>query len=88
MTSVSVDQRRALLVAVLGFLQLREQPPEVAPLRRWLGCWRGIGAVVTGMEHQGCLPDPLLGGMAVQLHPPGRLDAAVCRPTRWSGDER
>src|SRR5262245_10308168 len=31
-----MGDRRALLMAALGFLQLRHQPPEVAPLRRWL----------------------------------------------------
>jgi hypothetical protein len=50
---VSLDQRRALLVAALGFLQLRRAPPEVAPLRRWLDSWTGLGAVVAGMERQG-----------------------------------
>jgi hypothetical protein len=50
---VSVDRRRALLVAALGFLQVRLAPPEVAPLRRWLDSWTGIGAVVTGMTRQG-----------------------------------
>jgi hypothetical protein len=33
------DHRRALLTAALGFLQLREQPAEVATLRRWLDSW-------------------------------------------------
>jgi hypothetical protein len=47
------DRRRALLIAALGFLQLREQPPEVAPLRRWLDSWTGLEAVVDGMVRQG-----------------------------------
>jgi hypothetical protein len=47
-----MGRRRALLMAALGFLQLRHQPPEVAPLRQWLNSWAGIGAVVTGMERQ------------------------------------
>lgn len=42
------DRRRALLAAALGFLQLREQPTEVAPLRRWLDSWTGLGAFVVG----------------------------------------
>jgi len=46
-------QRRALLVAALGFLQLREDPPEVVPLRRWLDSWSGLGAVVDGMRRLG-----------------------------------
>jgi hypothetical protein len=45
--------RRALLLAALGFLQLREQPPEVAMLHRWLDSWKGLGLIVTGMERQG-----------------------------------
>jgi hypothetical protein len=42
-----------VLIAALGFLELRQQPPEVAPLRRWLNSWSGLGAVVIGMERQG-----------------------------------
>src|SRR5262249_31697176 len=45
--------RRALLTAALGFLQLREDPPEVAPLRQWLDSWSGLGAVVDGMGRLG-----------------------------------
>jgi hypothetical protein len=41
------DRRRALLLAALGFLQLRGQPPEVAMLHRWLDSWNGVGLVVT-----------------------------------------
>jgi hypothetical protein len=46
-------QRRIVLVAALGFLQLREQPPEVTPLRRWLDSWAGLGAILDGMVRQG-----------------------------------
>jgi hypothetical protein len=46
------EQRRALLVAALGFLQLRQDPPEVAPLRRWLDSWRGAGDVIVGLNAQ------------------------------------
>jgi hypothetical protein len=49
----SLTERRAVLVAALGFLQLPEQPPAVAMLRRWLDSWSGLGAVVVGMERQG-----------------------------------
>lgn len=49
------DRRRALLVAALSFAELR--PPEPVPalvaLRRWLGSWPGIGAIVAGMDRQG-----------------------------------
>jgi hypothetical protein len=30
-----IHDRRALLTAALGFLQLRQDPPEATPLRRW-----------------------------------------------------
>jgi hypothetical protein len=40
-------------MAALGFLEPREQPPEVAPLHRWLDNWNGVGAVITWMERQG-----------------------------------
>jgi len=44
-----VELDRAELVGVLGFLQLEEQPPEVAVLRRWLDSWAGLGVVLDGM---------------------------------------
>jgi len=47
------DQRRALLVAALGFLGLREPAPEVAALRAWLDNWAGLGTVAAGMARQG-----------------------------------
>jgi hypothetical protein len=37
----------------LGFLQLRDQPPEVTPLSRWLDSWIGLGDVITGLTRQG-----------------------------------
>jgi hypothetical protein len=40
---------RTELFAVLGFLQLRDQLPEVAMLRRWLDSWAGLGVVLDGM---------------------------------------
>jgi hypothetical protein len=40
------DSRRALLMAALGFLQLRDQPPEVTLLRRWLDSWVRLGDVI------------------------------------------
>jgi hypothetical protein len=48
-----LQRRQSLLVAALGFLQLRERPPEVAMLHKWLDSWKGIGAIVIGMERQG-----------------------------------
>jgi hypothetical protein len=49
----SAESRKAVLRAALGLLQLREQPLEVAPLRRWLDSWRGLGVVVEAMERRG-----------------------------------
>lgn len=47
--------RRSLLVAALGFARLRPtgSGSAHAALRRWLGSWRGIGAIVAGMDRQG-----------------------------------
>jgi hypothetical protein len=57
---VPLTERRAVLMAALGILELRgtleapgQQPSEVAPLRRWLDNWNGVRAVITGMERQG-----------------------------------
>jgi hypothetical protein len=50
-------RRRALLTAALGFALLdtrgKPAPPEVKTVRAWLDTWRGVGDVVTGMNHQG-----------------------------------
>ncbi len=47
--------RRALLVAALGLAVLPdvEPTPALGTLRQWLGSWRGIGAIVAGMDRQG-----------------------------------
>lgn len=47
----SDQNRRAAMVAALGFarLELQPTPPELAVLKAWLGSWTGIGAIVTGM---------------------------------------
>jgi hypothetical protein len=50
---MSRSNRRALLTAALGFLQLRQDPAEVATLRRYLDSWRGLGDVVVGLNAQG-----------------------------------
>ena len=47
------NHRRALLTAALGFLRFREQPAEVATLRRWLDSWAGLGDVITGLTWRG-----------------------------------
>ena len=49
------SDRRALLMAALGFVLLRfDRPPrEVATLHAWLSTWSGIGHVSHGMARQG-----------------------------------
>ena len=48
-----MTSRRALLTAALGFLQLGQEPAEVAMLRRYLDSWRGLGGAVGGINAQG-----------------------------------
>jgi len=43
---------RALLTAALGFALLDGAAPELAPVRAWLGTWRGIGLGAAGMARQ------------------------------------
>jgi hypothetical protein len=54
--TTSLDQRRALLTAALGFMQLdrwsEPRPPVMTALAGWLDSW--VGAVVVGMAAQGC----------------------------------
>jgi hypothetical protein len=92
-----VEDRRSLLLAALGFLQLREPPPEVARLRRWLDSWTGIGAVVAGMEHQGYDIDLLSVGparwqatfLATNPHGGAPVAAGYAEDTRlWSAVQR
>src|SRR2546430_10923129 len=50
-----LDQRGRLLVAALGFAELRPSSSDLAvhALHRWLDTWRGIGDVERGMARQG-----------------------------------
>jgi hypothetical protein len=41
--------RRATLVAALGFLALEPRAPELQLLHRCFDNWRGVGDVVAGM---------------------------------------
>lgn len=43
--------RHALLISALGFARLELR--ETTALRRWLGSWPGVGAVVVGMLRPG-----------------------------------
>jgi hypothetical protein len=52
----SLAQRRALLTAALGFMQLPwrdPRPPVVSALAAWMNSWAGVGAVIGGMTAQG-----------------------------------
>jgi hypothetical protein len=48
------DRRRALLVAALAALRVRNvDAPELRLVHRLLDSWSGIGLIVVGMAHQG-----------------------------------
>jgi hypothetical protein len=88
------DARRALLPAALGFLQLRQAPPEVAPLRRWLDSWRGVGDVVVGLNAQSLDIEmrQFPRGWRVNLYPTGTAHSIVVasawEPTPWRAVQR
>jgi hypothetical protein len=46
------DRRRKLLVAALGFAQIRSELPAVCAVKTWLGSWNGIGLIAAGMARQ------------------------------------
>jgi hypothetical protein len=41
------------LKAALGFLQLPPGAPELRRLHAWADTWRGVGAIVDGLQRQG-----------------------------------
>jgi hypothetical protein len=47
-----ISDRRATLVAAVGFLALEPREPELRLLHRYADTWRGIGDVVAGMARQ------------------------------------
>jgi hypothetical protein len=55
--SSDAARRAALMFGTLGFAALPRVPADMAPvfqgLHQWLGSWRGIGDLVTGMTRQG-----------------------------------
>src|SRR5262245_24323597 len=81
--------RRALLTAALGFLQLRQTPPELVPLRRWLDSWRGLGDIVRGLNAQGLDLElrQFPRGWRANLYPTGTAHSIVVasawEPTLW-----
>jgi hypothetical protein len=86
---MSLSNRRALLTAALGFLQLRQQPAEVALLRRYLDSWRGLGDVVVGLNAQGYDLElrQFPCGWRANLYPTGTAHSIVVasawEPTPW-----
>jgi hypothetical protein len=87
--SVAPETRRALLTAALGFLQLRQQPAEVALLRRYLDSWRGLGDVVVGVNAQRLDLElrQFPHGWRANLYPTGTAHSIVVasawEPTPW-----
>jgi hypothetical protein len=83
------DRRRALLTAALGFLQLRQEPAEVATLRRYMDSWRGLGDVVGGINAQGYDLElrQFPRGWRANLYPMGTAHSIVVssawEPTPW-----
>jgi len=47
-----ISDRRATLVAAVGFLALEPREPELRFLHRCFDNWRGIGDLVAGMARQ------------------------------------
>jgi hypothetical protein len=85
----ATDRRRALLTATLGFLQLRQEPTEVATLRRYLDSWRGLGDVVVGLNARGYHLElrQFARGWRANLYPTGTAHSIVVasawKPTPW-----
>ena len=53
MTTTGEHRRRAVLLAVLGFLQREPHAPELQQLHRWLDNWRGVGLLAVGLHRTG-----------------------------------
>ena len=50
--TADASERRAALIAALGFALLPPSAPELKLVHGWLDTWRGIGDVVVGMARQ------------------------------------
>lgn len=88
----SLTQRRALLVAALGFIRLRWRdpvPPVVHSLTAWMNSWRGLGAVLAGINAQGFNVElkEFPHGWRVNFYPVGIAHSVVAgsayEPTPW-----
>jgi hypothetical protein len=53
MTITGEHCRRAVLLAVLGFLQREPHAPETQELHRWLDNWRDVGLLAVGLHRIG-----------------------------------
>lgn len=87
------DRRRALLVAALGFVQLRARAPELTILHRCLDSWTGLGLIVGGMWRQGyalTLQRYHAGGWAAEFVDRDRypLDGRAVASTPWTAVQR
>ena len=76
-----MSRRRALLVAALGFLKLREQPAEVVMFRHWLDSWAGMGDVIAGLTRQGLDAElcQFPNGWRANLYPTGTATPSSLR---------
>ena len=76
-------------MAALGFLQLRQEPVEVATLRCYRASWRGLGDAVTGINAQSYDLElrQFPTGWRANLYPTGTAHSIVVssawEPTPW-----
>jgi hypothetical protein len=80
---LSMDRRRAVLLAGLGFLQLADQPAELVSLRRWLDSWAGLGDVIAGLTRQGLNVElrQFPTGWRANLYPTGTARSIITAST-------
>ena len=87
------DDRRALLTAALGFLQVQPQTSALRALHAWLDSWTGVGLVVVGMERQGfkvSIRSVAVDGWAASFHGSPMLSASgyATAATPWQAVQR
>src|SRR5262245_33269932 len=89
-----MSDRRALLTAALGSLQLRHDPPEVVPLHQYMDSWRGVGDIIAGLHAQSfdIEMQQFPQGWRVNLYPTGTAHSIVVasawEPTPWRAVQR
>jgi hypothetical protein len=89
----TTDDRRAQLVAALGFLQLPPRARELQVLHTWLDSWAGVGHVIVGMERQGfkvSIRSVAVEGSAASFQGSPMLSASgyATGPTAWAAVQR